>query len=177
MLVIHPKDDTTDFLRTLYDGMEEVGVVTGGGSRNRLASRLYHLPRGEPVMLLGHGGPDGLYRREGDGYRCFVGRSMGYSLRRHPLIGIWCHSVLFAKRNGLHGLFSGMVVSEMDEAREYGILTTEKELRAENARFAATLRSLLESGVPTGRIPALMKEAAGEGPEVRAFNYTSIYYL
>lgn len=177
MLVIHPIDDTTDFLRTLYGGMEEVALVAGDESRNRLTRRLYHLPRGETVMLLGHGGPDGLYRREGDGYRCYVGRSMGYCLRRHPLVGIWCHSALFAERNRLHGLFSGMIVSEMEEAREFGIKTTEEELRAENRRFAATLRNLLESGVPTGRIPALMKESIQDGPEVRAFNYCSVYCL
>jgi len=177
MLIIHPKDDTTTFLHTLYEGMEGAVTLTGDESRSRLASRLYHLPPGEPVMLLGHGGPDGLYRLEGGLFRCYVGNSMRYLLRKHPIVGIWCHADLFARRNGLHGLFSGMVVSERDEARDWGITTTEAELDMENRRFAATLRRLLGSGEPAGRIPGLLKEEAGEGPPVRSFNYNSLYYL
>lgn len=177
MLVIHPKDETTDFLRTLYEGMEGVELHTGEESRNRLASRLYHLPAGEPVMLLGHGNPDGLYRREGDEYRCYVGQSMGHFLRRHPVIGIWCHSLLFARKNGLHGLFSGMIISEMDEAREYQLLTTAEEIEAENERFASTLRLLLETGIRMELIPLFMEDAAGGGSDLREFNYKSLFYL
>ena len=45
---------------------------------------------------------------------------MAYCLRRHPVIGIWCHANLFAERFRLHDLFSGMVISEMEEAHAYG---------------------------------------------------------
>lgn len=177
MFVLHPYDETTLFLQVLYGDMEGIVLHTGEESRKSLGSLLYHLPPSERVMLLGHGGPEGLYRREGEGYRCYVGRSMGYILRRHPVIGIWCHADIFARRNGLHGLFTGMVVSEMDEAREYGIRTTEAELKSENGRFAATLRNLLDSPVTPGRIPELMREVIGDGPAVRTFNYNSIFCL
>ena len=166
MLVTHPKDETTDFLRTLYEGMEGVELHTGEESRNRLA-----------FMLLGHGNPDGLYRREGDEYRCYVGQSMGHFLRRHPVIGIWCHSLLFARKNGLHGLFSGMIISEMDEASEYQLLTTAEEIEAENERFASTLRLLLETGIRMELIPLFMEDAAGGGSDLREFNYKSLFYL
>ena len=55
MLVIHPSDKTTDFLRPLYADRKEVKCVTGRESRNELGSLIYHLRPGEPVMLLGHG--------------------------------------------------------------------------------------------------------------------------
>lgn len=177
MLVVHPSDCSTDFLRALYQGMEGVDLRTGGESRNVLSSLLYHLPPGEPVMLLGHGNPDGLYRLEDGAPMCYVGRSMRSLLRRHPLVGIWCHANLFAQENGLHGLFSGMVVSEMDEAREYGISTSREELESENRLFAAALRRLMDSGVPHLLVPSLMKDEVGEGPAVRVFNYSSLYYL
>jgi hypothetical protein len=177
MLVIHPEDTSTRFLHALYGGMEGVDLHTGEESRNRLSSLLYHLQPGEPVMLLGHGSPDGLFRKEGEEYQCYVGRSMRFLLRGHPLIGIWCHANLFAQRNSLHGLFSGMVVSEMDEARDYGIMTTEAELEVENRRFAATLRGLLDTNAPERLVPRLMKEKAGKGPAVRVFNFNSMYYL
>lgn len=177
MLVIHPSDCSTDFLRALYQGMEGVDLRTGGESRNALSSLLFHLPPGERVMLLGHGGPEGLYRLEDGILRCYVGRSMRFVLRRHPLVGIWCHADTFARQASLHGIFSGMVVSEMQEALDYGIDTSRDELERENRLFAATLQRLLDAGVPAERIPVLMRDAIGDGPTVRAFNYNSIFYL
>lgn len=55
MLVIHPSDRTTDFLRTLYEGREDVRLLTGKESRKELGSILFHLRPGERAMLLGHG--------------------------------------------------------------------------------------------------------------------------
>ena len=63
MLVIHPYDKTTDFLRTLYKGREDVRLLSGKESRKELGSILFHLRPGEPVMLLGHGSDAGLFRR------------------------------------------------------------------------------------------------------------------
>lgn len=49
MLVIHPSDRTTDFLRTLYEGREDVRLLTGKESRKELGSILFHLSPGEDV--------------------------------------------------------------------------------------------------------------------------------
>ena len=49
MLVIHPSDRTTDFLRTLYEGREDVRLLTGKESRKVLGSILFHLRPGEDV--------------------------------------------------------------------------------------------------------------------------------
>lgn len=177
MLVIHPYDPTTDFLRVLYEGREGCRILRGDESRNRLADILYHLEDREPVMLLGHGSEAGLFRREGNDYRRYVGRSMAACLRRRPVIGIWCHANLFAEECRIHGLFSGMVVSEREEALDYGIPTDPEELARENLLFASTLAGLLKPGFPFREIPSRMREAVGDGPAVRAFNYNSLYAL
>lgn len=177
MLIIHPTDPTTDFLRVLYEDMEDVRVIHGQHeSRNELLSLLFHRP-GEPILLLGHGSDAGLFRLENGENRCYVGRSMAYCLRRHPVIGIWCHAHLFAERFRLHGLFSGMIISEMEEAHAYGFQTTEAELAQENLRFASTLSGFLRAGLPFREIPDRMKAAAGDGPAVRLFNYQSLFAL
>lgn len=177
MLVIHPTDPTTSFLRILYEDLEDVRAIHGQHeSRNDLLSLLFHRP-GEPVMLLGHGTDAGLFRLENGEYCCYVGRSMAYCLRKHPLIGIWCHANLFAENHRLHGLFSGMIISEMKEALEYGIPTTEAELALENALFASTLSGFLRAGLPYREIPDRMKAAVGDGPAVRQFNYQSLFAL
>lgn len=115
MLVIHLQDSSTEFLRVLYEKMKGVTLLRGAESRNNLSRILYHRPEGELFLLLGHGSADGLFRKDGDEYRCYVGRSMAYYLKRHSIVGIWCHTNLFAETTRLYGLFSGMVVSEINK--------------------------------------------------------------
>ena len=122
MLVIHPSDQTTDFLRPLYEGREDVRLLTGKESRKELGSILFHLRPGERVMLLGHGTGAGLFRLDEDGeYRLYVGHSMAYTLRKHPVIGIWCHADLFARKQLPHGLSTATLVSETPAAPKHGI--------------------------------------------------------
>ena len=174
MLVIHPADTSTDFLQALYDGQEGIRLLRGNESRNQVNDILFHLPSREPVMLLGHGSDAGLFRKQDGAYSLYIGRSMAYCLRKHPVIGIWCHAYLFAEQLRLHGLFSGMIVSEMDEAREYAMKTSEEELERENQLFATNLASLLRAGIPIPEIPGEMRALIQDGPEVRDFNYRSL---
>ena len=177
MLVIHPTDPTTSFLSILYEGMEDIRVLHGTESRNKLNDILYHLRPGETIMLLGHGSDAGLFRLEKGLYTLYVGRSMAYCLRRHPVIGVFCHSRHFAEPLRLHGLFTGMVISELEEANMYDIQTTEAELERENRLFASTLDGFLRSGLPFSEIPVMMRRSVGNGPAVRDFNYRSFIDL
>lgn len=65
MIVIHPKDRTTQMLERLYEATPHQKVDTTL-SKNQLRSLLYSAPFSEPIMLLGHGGEEGLYTREND---------------------------------------------------------------------------------------------------------------
>lgn len=126
--------------------------------------------------MLGHGSGDGLFRREGEGYGLYIGKSMAYTLKRHPVIGIWCHAQTFAESVGLHGLFTGMIVSEMPEAVEYGIKTTEEELSMENAHLAESFRQVLAEGRPFFQMRNRLVDLLGEPrTELTRFNYNSIY--
>lgn len=178
MLVIHPSDRSTDFLRTLYGGLEDVRLLTGKESRKELGSILFHLHPGEKVMLLGHGTDAGLFRLEENGeYRVYVGHSMVYALRKHPVIGIWCHADLFARTEHLHGLFSGMIVSEMKEAQEYGISCSQEDLDRENANLVERLRVLFDHDVPFQEIPSRLAEMDTARTQLTRFNYNNFYYL
>ena len=178
MLIIHPSDPTTDFLRTIYEGREDVRLLTGGESRKELGSILFHLRPGERVMLLGHGSPEGLFRLEKDGeYRLYVGHSMAYALRKHPVIGIWCHAGLFARKEHLHGLFSGMIVSEMNEAQDYDIACSQEDLDRENANLAERLRALFDQDVPFQEIPSRLAAMDSARTQLTTFNYNNFYCL
>jgi hypothetical protein len=52
-------------------------------------------------------------------------------------IFIWCHADKFVQRNGLHGFFSGMFISEVAEAFSWGYYISDSKLIEEsNGLFA-----------------------------------------
>lgn len=122
MLVIHPKDKTTAMLSALYEGLG-ARVIDDCRSTKEVGRLLHHVSTQERIMLLGHGSDKGLFFREHDCRdefdRIIVGHSHAYHLRRHGgnIVAVWCNADLFARAEGLHGLFSGMIISEQSEAQ------------------------------------------------------------
>lgn len=182
MLVVHPQDRTTDVLKLLYEGLE-AKVITKECSNRMMGQFLHSTSIRDRIMLLGNGSERGLYYRKNDEEEGFdgiiVGHPQAYQLRRHGsnMIGIWCHAVEFAKAEGLHGLFSGMIISEMSEAEEYGIATTLDEIRSSNRTMFCHLRKLIDEETPWHEIPARMKEMDNEHTPLSEFNYNNFYNL
>ena len=54
MLVIHPKDRTTEMLSILYKGLE-AKLIESGFSNKEMGHLLHHTSPSERIMLLGHG--------------------------------------------------------------------------------------------------------------------------
>lgn len=181
MIVIHPKDKTTAFLSAIYDGLD-CKVIDCNDSKKNIRSIIYNAPKGERVLLLGHGSSDGLFMRDDDTkdeFSLLIDRSFRYVLNKHNgnIIGIWCHADEFAEREGLHGLFTGMIVSEMKEAALYGIETTQEELDDENMKLALRLRRLFNDGIPLIGIPDRIKLLDDVHSNLTKFNYNNINYV
>lgn len=182
MLVIHPTDRTTSMLEALYRDID-AQVITDDQPTKAIGRLLNHVPTRERIMLLGHGSDKGLFYRKDDTQpefdRLIVSHSHGFQLRRHGanLVGIWCCANLFAQAEGLHGLFSGMIISEMSEAALYGFTTTQAELDRENVKLAERLRRLLDERTPLDRIPDRMRELDDIRSPITCFNYAHFYYL
>lgn len=182
MLVIHPEDRTTDVLKILYEELD-AQVIVDDCSRPVIDHLLKHASTRERVMLLGHGSDKGLFFRRDDTKNEFdkviVGHRNNFMLRRHDgnIIGIWCHANLFAQAEGLHGLFSGMMISEESEAEEYGIAATHEEILASNKVMFGKLRRLLDEHVPLHEIPARMRALDNEHTPLSEFNYGNFHYM
>lgn len=182
MLVVHPKDITTSFLSSLYIGTDAKVVDQTSGKRE-IEHLLHHCSPYERIMLLGHGSDNGLFSRTDDEVpefdRIIVGHSHAYHLRRHGanIIGIWCHADKFARKEGLHGLFSGMIISDKWEARDYGIMTLQQHIEEANEEMFARLRKLLDENVPLHEIPERMKALNDRHSWLTDFNYENFYYL
>lgn len=182
MLIIHPKDKTTTMLSALYEG-QEAQIVSDYRSGKEIGHLLHHTSSQERILLLGHGCEKGLFFRKDDEKEDFdniiVGHSHAYHLRRHGgnLIGIWCHADKFARKEGLHGLFSGMIISDKWEAEEYGIITLQHYIEECCSIMFARLRKLLDDNVPLHEIPEIMKGLDDRHSLITSFNYENFYYL
>lgn len=182
MLVIHPKDKTTAMLSALYEGLG-ARVIDDCCSTKEVGRLLHHVSTQERIMLLGHGSDKGLFFREDDCRdefdRIIVGHSHAYHLRRHGgnIVAVWCNADLFARAEGLHGLFSGMIISEQSEAQLYQVETTQEELDRENLKLARRLRALLDEDVPLNEIPERMLAMDDVRSPLTTFNYKHFFYL
>lgn len=182
MMVIHPKDRTTAMLSTLYEGLE-VQVIDGDCSTKEMNHLLHHVSPQERIMLLGHGSDKGLFFRHDDSKEVFdriiVGHPHAYHLRRHGgnIVAVWCNADRFARAEGVHGLFTGMIVSELSEALLYEVETTQEELDRENVKLAQRLRTLLDEGLPLSEIPKRMLALDDVRSPLTRFNYMNFHYM
>ena len=182
MLVIHPKDKTTAMLSALYDGLE-AQVVIDYRTTKEMGRLLHHVSTQDCIMLLGHGSDKGLFFREDDSKNEFdkiiVGHSHRYHLHNHGsnIVAVWCNADQFARAEGLHGLFSGMIVSELNEALLYQVETAQEELDRENVKLVRRLRALLDAGIPLSEIPKRMLAMDDVLSPLTTFNYKNFFYF
>lgn len=169
-------------LSVIYEGLG-AQVVNNGRSTKEIGRLLHHVSPQERIMLLGHGSDKGLFFRDDDTKNCFdriiVGHPHAYHLRKHAgnIVAVWCNADMFARAEGLHGLFSGMIVSELSEALSYNIETTQGELDRENIKLALRLRTLLDGNIPLRDIPKRMPALDDVHSPLTTFNYKNFYYL
>ena len=108
-------------LSALYDGLE-AQVVEDYLTTKEMGRLLHHVSTQERIMLLGHGSDKGLFFRKDDSKdefdKVIVSHAHAYHLRKHGgnIVAVWCNADQFARAEGLHGLFTGMIVSELNEA-------------------------------------------------------------
>ena len=176
MIVVHANDPTTKFLSKLYETREDVTVLITEKSTNGAVRRA--LKGDDVIMMLGHGNRYGLFstpNRKGVFLRLLIDDSHTQFLRGKTCIGIWCHADEYATRHGLHGLFSGMIISELQEAIEYNIAATKEEIDAEMEKFALRLKYCIEN-YALEEVPQRMLEMDDVKSELTRFNYGNLVY-
>lgn len=164
-LVIHPDDRSTDFLKKIYEGKDWTIINDHQACRSRkVITNL--IKKHDRIIMMGHGYPGGLF------YTC-INPNMVYLLREKECVCIWCNADKFVNKYNLTGFFTGMFISEVGEARYYGITATQEQIDYSNNLFATELNKVIDDD----KVHRLIKEAyTGDDPVIQ-FNNIRLYYL
>lgn len=136
-LIIHPKDKTTDFLSSIYDG-KNYSVINYNITEEQLKIEIINHDR---IIMLGHGCEDGLI---GFG-KLFIDDRYVYLLKNKNCIGIWCYANGFFEKHNLKGFYTGMIISEIDEAYINAVMFKFEMIKESNDLLSKVLRTSLET--------------------------------
>lgn len=132
-LVIHPQDDSTDFLCKIYKDTEWT-VINSTVSKSFLKKSIMSHDR---IIMMGHGCHKGLFNANFD---VVIDSNLVYLLREKDCIAIWCNADQFFTKYGLKGLYTGMIISEFTEAYNESVTATFYEVEKSNELFSKAMR-------------------------------------
>ena len=135
-LVIHPKDSTTDFLSEIYREKDWT-IINTNISKKVLKEQIKTHDR---IVMLGHGTEKGLL-----GFNKFVIDSTWvYLLREKICVCIWCNADVFVKKYVLKGFYTGMIISEYEEAIMCCVPTNSHWIAESNTNFALAIKNSID---------------------------------
>ena len=70
-----------------------------------------------------------------------------------------------------------MIISEEQEAVEYGVMATQQEILKSNTIMFGHLRWLLDEDIPLCEIPQRIKGMDAERTSLSVFNYHNFHYI
>jgi hypothetical protein len=131
-LVIHPLDRSTEFLSVIYD-CKEWTIVSDHKSRKEMKNLIKAHDR---IIMMGHGDERGLFGHD----QYVINKENAYHLRTKECVFIWCNADVFIRAHRLKGLYTGMIISDWDEAIMFAIYHVNQPMIEEsNTLFAGTI--------------------------------------
>lgn len=157
VLIIHPDDRTTDFLKPCYAGLDAT-ILTQPNEFFNLAETM---KRHNRIIMMGHGSPGGLFMPKVEGveedengelfeYTDYsINDSYRDILRQKRTVCVWCNADKYVVPNDLHGFYTGMVISELCEADYCDVKgCNPRELEESNTKFTMGLKEALKVDGP-----------------------------
>lgn len=131
-LVIHPYDTTTKFLSVVYADKNFTVITDNYISKKELKNAIKSHDR---IIFLGHGTEEGLLAFK----RIMIDSTYVYLLKDKINVYIWCNADKFVKKYNLKGFYSGMIISEYDEAEYCLVEANYNDIDISNKLFAEAL--------------------------------------
>lgn len=143
-LVIHPKDSSTDFLSVIYADKKHWTIINDPNVSSKVLKE--QIQSHDRIVMLGHGTGQGLIAMKNRyDFRHIISPAWVYLLRDKICVYIWCNADVFVKKYELKGFYTGMIISESDEANMYHIRSEQKDINESNVLFADSMAKSIDS--------------------------------
>ena len=137
-LVIHPPDKTTEFLSEVYEGKDWT-IINYNPTKKHLRKEIKAHDR---IIMMGHGTPNGLFSPRG----YVIDSTYVHYLREKYCVYMWCNADEFVLKYKLKGFYTGMIISEIEEAFMLDISYDFKYVNESNVLFTQALTKSMDSG-------------------------------
>ena len=138
-------DSDTKMLKLLWEGIPNVNLVHLTKKWKRVMDKAVELAvsdEKDTLLICGHGTQHGLLVPHS--FTEYAVHQMNVGLiQAKRVVGIMCYGAEFAKNVGLHGLFSSMFISNVNEAVDYSIFTTRERIHETNALILGIVNEYL----------------------------------
>lgn len=179
MTVIYANHGDVDtlLLTRIWRGIEGVHVVEITPSTENYDELIADAIANEEdtLVICGHGTPAGLLHPILERFEYLIHSFNYQDIRARNVIGIWCHASEFAELHHVNGFFTGMFISNINEANRYGIFNVdEATIHESEALFLDRVNRLLRENVPlvewNSRLRTQLNESHGVN-DVDRYNY------
>lgn len=169
-LVIHPKDSTTDMLCRIYKDTDWT-IINTNVSKSYLEEQIKLHDR---IIMLGHGTPQGLIM---SGYnRLIINSDLVYLLRDKDCVCMWCNADKFVVKYNLKGFYSGMIISESNEALYEGLYNfSDEDVFESNELFSDLLKECINMK-PEEMVKHMNEKYISENNKIIHYNQKNIYF-
>lgn len=166
-LVVHPNDESTDFLSCIYNEKDWTVIRNGKISKTELIENIKTHDR---IIMLGHGTPHGLIGVFDE--RLIINPNLVYLLRDKYCVGIWCNADVFFEKYNLKGIYTGMIISETQEALDNDVLPINNSVDESNKSFALAMKDFIDGNISLNEVKNIYKD---EKNPVISFNRERIF--
>jgi hypothetical protein len=136
-LVIHPFDLSTSFLSEIYEDTNWTIIDINPNLKYLKEQIKIH----DRIVMLGHGTENGLI-----GFNKFIiNSSLIYLLKNKLCVCIWCNADKFVEKYKLKGIYTGMIISEINEAYDYSINVNINQIVESNNLFASSIKNAIDN--------------------------------
>jgi hypothetical protein len=163
-LVIHPKDATTDYLSEIYVDKNWTVINKDVAEEYLIKEIIKH----DRIVMLGHGTEYGLIGHDG----FIIDSRVVFLLREKSCVYIWCNADVFVKRHRLRGFYTGMIISEWEEAVIYSVPADDTCIKTSNTGFALAIKESIDDDNMLDKAKLLYTGTS----EVITYNRNNLYY-
>ena len=169
-IIVNTKEDTNEF-GYLLNNIVDCNVLINP-SKNKVRAMLESSQN--DLVLYGHGWEFGLFNVNQNGE--LVGENEVDMLRKRNVVGLWCYAGNFADKYNLHGFFTSMFISNIDEANYLQVPSTPEVIKEEVVKFNRLINELLKSHTPYSQWVEFLQKNVTPNCPVASYNYEALSY-